>query len=665
MNPKQIFKTLIFNNGYYLWVILLFGIVTLLFDVRVALFELTVFALLLTIYIVNAILKRNQLLKYVHSLALNVDSASRDSMFHFPLPVVILRMDGAISWYNDLFADMIGLSSERNISDAFEQSIVKYIPEFHIEEFYKEDSRLSCYIAHGGKTYNVFGNVTRTEGGDDYMLVLYWQDRTADEQLKEHYNQEKFVSAVIVVDNYDDVIQDTPGADRPMLLATLEEKLDLWANDVNGILKKLEKDRYFFCFEKRYLNLFIEKKFNILDTIREISIGNKFPFTLSIGVGCDGKNMAQNDAYSYVALDMALGRGGDQVVVKNAEKYRFFGGKSKELEKRTRVKARVVAGALRELIEEAENVIIMGHKHADVDVLGAAMGLYRAVTNAGKEAKILMQTYNQSVRLFMDTLGSEYDELFINSAYAAEIITKRTLLIVVDTHMRSLVESSTLLNDAGRIVIIDHHRRSTDFIDKAVLTYHEPYASSTSELVTEMLQYMDDNTNLKRAEADALYAGIYMDTKNFTFKTGVRTFEAASVLKKLGVDTVYVKKLFQLKLETINKKWKIVENSYIYKQKIAISTCKKNDDDMQTIVAQAADELLNVKDVTCSFVLCQMDKDVIISARSFGDVNVQVVLEKLGGGGHMTIAGATMKNTSIDEAADALKDAIDEHMKNK
>lgn len=450
-----------------------------------------------------------------------------------------------------------------------------------------------------------------------------------------------------------------------MLIATFDEALTSLASEVNGILKKLEKDRYFFYFDNKALEHFIDTKFEFLKTFRDIRIGNKFPLTLSIGIGCDGESMAQNDAFLYVALDMALGRGGDQVVIKDKEKYSFFGGKSKEVEKRTRVKARIVSYALKELIEEAENVIIMGHRNADVDVMGSALGLFRACTALGKEVKLLMQSYNQSVKNLIDLLDGEYDDFIINEAYASEILTKKTLIIVADTHMKSLLEAPQLLERTSRIVVIDHHRRSADFIDNAVLTYHEPYASSASELITEMLQYMDSSIMLKRIEADALYAGIYLDTKNFSFKTGVRTFEAAAYLKKLGIDTVYIKKLFQVDMGTVAKKWRIIENAHFYKNNIVFATCEKSAEDMQTIVAQAADELLNVKGVTCSFVICQLGADVTISARSFGEINVQVILEKLSGGGHMTMAGAYIKNSSASDVETQLKNLLDEYLKNK
>ena len=663
MTPRKILKILTVKNAYYLWIVLLFSLATLFFEPHVAIYELCVFFVLLIYYIFDFIKNQKKFLSYIENLTLNIDTASRDSIFNFAIPVCVLKTSGIISWYNDKFAHLIGAKGDRNF--AYDMNISDFFKDFAVESILPENSlKISFDIDHNDRTYHVFGNITNVESDDGKIAILYWDDKTDTMLLNKRYNDEKFVSSVIVCDNYDDVIQDTPSSERPMLVATLDNTLAEFANSVNGVIKKQEKDRYFFYFQKQYLEKFYEDKFSILNKVKEISIGNKIPITLSIGIGCDGQDMAQNDAFSYIALDMALGRGGDQAVIKDGEKFKFFGGNSKEFEKRTRVKARVVCYALKELVDECENVLIMGHKNADIDACGAAMGIYRMAVTLNKEAKIVMQTHNQSVKLYKDTLGQDYSDVFISAAYAGEIITKKSLLIIVDTHKRSLVEVPSLLDVTPRVVVIDHHRRSTDFIDKAVLTYHEPYASSASELVTEIIQYMDDPMILKKKEAEALYAGIYMDTKNFTFKTGVRTFESASFLKRIGVDTIQIKKLFQIDLSDMGKKWTIIENSYIYKDNIAIATCKENDEDMQTIVAQAADELLNIKNVVCSFVLCQTNDDTIfVSARSFGSINVQVILEKLGGGGHMTIAGAQLKDITMYEAVEALKDAIEDEIK--
>lgn len=657
MTRKRILRMLSLNVGYYLWVIFLLSLVTFLFDYRVAAFELLIFVVLTLYYIKTNRDRRTQIADYVNTLSLGVDNAAKDTLVNFPLPVVVLQLDGIIAWYNDLFSNMLGNQ------ELFEMSINEFVPELDLDNFHKDDSKVSCDVEHNGRYYHVFGNIARIgETASEYLIVLYWDDRTSYEIIKEKYYKEKFVSAIIVIDNYDDLMQDTPAADKPKLTASIEEALEHWVQDTHGILKKYEKDRFFFYFEKRYLEEFISKNFDVLDAVRDISVGNKIPATLSIGIGYGGESMAENDAFSYSALDMALGRGGDQAIIKDNEQYHFYGGRSKEIEKRTRVKARVIAYAIRELITNSDDIIIMGHRNADIDVLGAALGLYRAIENTGKHARILMETYNQTVKRMMNQLDESYDEVFITRSYARELVSKSTLLFVVDTHKHTLVEEPELLKVAERIVLIDHHRRSTDFIENAVIIYHEPYASSTSELITEVIQYMDEDVNLTPQEAEALYAGIFMDTKNFTFKTGVRTFEAASYLRRVGVDTIEVKKLFQVDQDTMIKKLEIIEQAQVYRGCIAIAVCQQDADDMQTIVAQAADDLLNVTNITSSFVICSMGDSIIISGRSLGDINVQVILEKLGGGGHMTIAGAQLKDTTEEQALTELKEAIDDYL---
>lgn len=657
MNGKRILRMLSLNVGYYLWVIFLLALVTFLFDYRVAVFEMLIFIILTLYYVKTNRSRKTQIAEYVNNLTLNVDTTTKDTLVNFPLPVVVLQLNGVIAWYNDHFSNMLGGQ------ELFEASINEFVPELDLDNFHKDDTRVSCDIEHNGRYYHVFGNIARIgETASEYLLILYWDDRTSYEIIKEKYYKEKFVSAIVVIDNYEDLMQDTPAADKPKLIATIEEALERWVQGTNGILKKYEKDRFFFYFEKRYLDEFTAKNFDILDTVREINVGNKIPATLSIGVGYGGESMAENDKFSYSALDMALGRGGDQAIIKDNEQYYFYGGRSKEVEKRTRVKARVIAYAIRELITNADDIIIMGHRNADIDVMGAALGLYRAIENAGKHARILLETYNQTVQRMLHQLDESYDEVFITRSFARELATKNTLIFVVDTHKHTLVEEPELLNIAERIVLIDHHRRSTDFIENAVIIYHEPYASSTSELITEVIQYMDESVNLRPAEAEALYAGIFMDTKNFTFKTGVRTFEAASYLRRVGVDTVEVKKLFQVDQSTMIEKLSIIGQAQVYRGNIAISCCKRQSDDMQTVVAQAADDLLNVTNITTSFVICDMGDSVIISGRSLGDINVQVILEKLGGGGHMTIAGAQLKDTTSEQALSDLKAAIDDYL---
>lgn len=657
MNGKRMLNAIILGGGYYLWVVLVFAIATFFFDARVAAFELLIFFILLVIYIVDYIKKNNEIINYVESLALGVNAATKDTLVNFSLPVVVLKLDGAIAWYNDLFSNMLGSA------DIFERNITEFVPELDLNGFRKDDLKVSSDILHNGRYYHIFGNIAKiNENDDSYLIVLYWDDRTYYETIKKKYFEEKFVTAAILIDNYDDVTQDIPTNDRHKLNAAIDNCLDNMTQTVNGILKKYEKDRYFLYITKKNLDKFINEKFEILDKIREIDVGNKISPTLSIGIGTDGESLYENDVYAMKALDMALGRGGDQVVVKNSDQFTFYGGKSKETEKRTRVRARVVAYAVRDLLADSDSIFIMGHKNADADVIGSALGLYKSVKAFNENVYIVLENYNSTVAKIISSLGEAYDDVFISSAGATELATSSSLVFVVDTHKQSLVECPNLLEISKKVVIIDHHRRSTDFIENAVITYHEPYSSSASELVTEIIQYMNDKSVLTSKEAQALYAGICLDTKNFTFKTGVRTFEAASFLKRIGVDTSSVKKLFQVDQSIFDERLKIIDNAQIYKDKIAISLCLKTSDEMQTIVAQAADELLNITGVSSSFVVCDMGGHIIISARSYGDINVQVILEKLGGGGHLTIAGAQLYDVSIETAHENLLAAIDEYL---
>lgn len=661
MKKNRFIKMLALNINYYLWVMAVFATVTLMYDYVVAIVQYVVIGVMACFYYYNSFNKKRMLSDYVSSLTYNGKREQNESLKKFPMPVVIIDPSGKIVWFNNAFSDLTG---NQNI---YELPIGDFIPEFNTDSLNWDVDMLSLDIIHNEHYYHVFGNITVLSERDKHInsyIVLYWDDVTEHVQLKKLYSDEQFVSCVAVVDNYEELMQDTPNQDKPKLTATIEEKLQNFAQDSDGILRKYEKDRFFFYFQKQYLEKYIDIKFKILDEIKEISVGNKIPPTLSLGIGVGGESMSQNDSFSFSALDMALGRGGDQAIIKDNEQYSFFGGKTSGVEKRTRVKSRVVAYAIRELVNEADSIFIMGHARADIDVLGASLGLYRAFKTLGKDPKIIIDRGNQTVQKFIESVQAEYRGVFITKATAAEMAHKDSLVFVVDTHRTNLVEYPELLNISKKIIVIDHHRRGADFIQNPIILYHEPFASSTSELVTEVVQYIDNDIILTQNDAEALYAGIYMDTKCFTFKTGVRTFEAASYLKRRGVDTIKIKKLFQIDMNTFVKKWGIIENAETLRNTIAIATCEKTDNDMPTIVAQATDEMLNISNINTSFVLCDMGDHVIISGRSLGDTNVQVILEKLGGGGHMTIAGAQLKGVSLEEALGMLHGAINEYFEN-
>ena len=490
--------------------------------------------------------------------------------------------------------------------------------------------------------------------------MLYFIDRTDYYRLYRMYEDSKDCVGLIVIDNYDEVMSDMTDTDKPQLLAVVEKQLREWFAFTGGIFTRLERNRFLIVFEKKYIKAFTDSKFEILDSIKEITYSNKIPVTLSIGIIADDVTKVESFQNAMAAIDIALGRGGDQAVIRKNNKYEFFGGKSKEIEKRTRVKARVVAQAMQELMTEAKDVMIMGHKNMDADALGAAIGVYRIAKTMDKEVHIIYNNSGMAIDGLIKRLGKPYEEVFMPTETALSKVTDKTLLVVVDTHKKDFVEAPELLTKTNKIVLIDHHRKSTEAIEDATLTFHEVYASSASELVTEILQYIEGDFELPGVEAECLYAGILTDTKNFMYKTGVRTFEAAAYLKKIGVDVSAIKKMFQNDVDTYVAIADVIRSSDIIRNSIAIAVCPSEVENHAQIAAQAADELLNLNGIETSFVLVDMGDYINISGRSNGSLNVQMVLEKLGGGGHMMMAGAQVQNATMEEAKKILIDAIED-----
>lgn len=645
------------SANLYLWIILvLTGIIAIL-DLRVAIpcFLLLVF---LVYHYINSNFKRQkEIAAYIENLTLNIDSATKDTLLNLPMPLAVTELDGNIIWYNSLFRKIF------DDVDLLERTLSSFVRELAAGGYKGAATNVSRQLAINNKHYSVLGSFVKTErkpGTDDYILLLYFFDNTELIELKARYYDEKLVLGVIVIDNYDDLMQSMDDSGRPQMLAEIDRRIIQWMDFTGGIIKKYERDRYLFIFENKYLKELEEKKFEIIDTVKEINIGNKIPVTLSLGFGIKGESILENFKFAGAAIDLALGRGGDQVVIKSGGSFSFFGGKTRELEKRTKVKARVIAYALRELIDQSSRVLIMGHENVDIDALGAALGIFRIVKNRDKEANIVLSASNATIKGLITKIekSGEYDGLFVGRNESLDRIDNNTLLVVVDTYRPSLTDVPQLLGLAGQVVVIDHHRKGAEFIQDAVLTYQETYASSTCELVTEIIQYVEEKIKLKPIEAEALYAGIVIDTKNFTYKTGVRTFEAASFLRRQGADTLIVKQLFQNDISTYLSISDVVKDAEMIKDNIAISSCPPNTKNAHLIAAKAADELLNLSGITAAFVLCSVGNEVFISGRSLGDINVQVILEKIGGGGHMTVAGAKLKEISLDDAKEKLKYAI-------
>ena len=591
--------------------------------------------------------------KYIEAISTNIDSAAKYAVFNLPVPLVVIDYDGRINWYNSKFTEMV------NEKSAIGKSILNMIPQLVIEQLKNGEQQEGIRI--GERSYDVYANQVALDE-DNPIIMLYWFDITEYFDLKMKYREERPLVAMINVDNFEDVMNETKEEKIPFVTSEIEKKVNLWATRMNAMIKRYQKDKYIAIFESKYLENLEAKRFSILDEVREIDVGNKIPVTLSIGIGVNGNTLAQVEEDAYTCLELALGRGGDQVVIRKKNTFEFYGGKTKAVEKRNRVKARVIAHGFKSLIDESSRVMVMGHKSPDMDSFGAALGVFRGVLNRGKEVHIVLHEVNDAIVNVYDTIRGKEIYKFLTPEQAIEAIDENTLVVVVDTHKPSLTECPELLDLTDRVVLIDHHRRSTEFIDKAVLKYMEPYASSTSELVTEILQYMDNKPKIEKEEADALLAGITVDTKNFSLKTGVRTFDAAAYLRRQGADTTRVRQLFQDDLDTFIEKAAIVGTAIRHKETIAISTSAVTSASIQLIAAQAADDLLDIRGINASFVIAKtLDNTVFISGRSLGDINVQIILEMLGGGGHLEVAGAQFKDADIEEIKKRLIQSIDQY----
>ena len=650
-------KNVFFSTWYYILIILIFGFLTLKHNNIIGMVEIiSAMVLWLISYFVKS-RKQIKILKMLEHDIMTADVHSKNALMHFPLPTAITNLDGKVIWSNDSFSEIFGGG------DMYGENISKLFTGFSYDDFVKSNELgMMAEVTAKDRHFKMAVSVSLSEKSK--MFVSYFYEITDYAELKKKYSDEMNFLCRVYIDNYDEMLSSAPQNSKPKIQAQLDEIINEWIGKSNGVSVKYEKDKYLVFFENKYLEGFIKDKFDVLNKVRAISEGNTLPVTISIGVGVRGENLGENDNFSKDAINMALGRGGDQAVIKDNDQFRFYGGTTKEHEKSTRVKARVVSFALNGLIANAQDVLIMGHRNADMDSVGSAFGLYRLCKNQGKNVNIIMENYDQTVKNMLSKLENveEYSGIFISNVQAMSKANSQTLLIVVDTHKPSICECPKLLEAIPQIVVIDHHRRGTEFIQNASLIYHEPYASSTSEMVTEILQYAPEKTVLTKLEAECLYAGICVDTKNFTFKTGVRTFEAASYLRKHGVDTVSIKKVFQQDLPNYIIKADIIKNARIIRDNIAISVCSEILSGAQNVIAQSADELLNIKGITASFVLSlNDDKTVSISGRSLGEINVQVILEKLGGGGHLTVAGAQLEDSTINDAEVKLEAAIEEY----
>lgn len=659
-NNRKVLDTLVSRTKIYLAIILILLVFICIKNTYMIIPSIFIFGLVVLYSYYTNNKRKSEISETLQDLTLTVDSAAKTSLINSPFPLVILETDGNIVWRSSKFA-----SEFANID------VNTYIKELsidikhEIEKREKNNNRdIEKQIQIGPKTYRVVGkymNAKRNKKG--YMVILYFIDDTENVKLQKEYKDSKSCVGIIMVDNYEETMQTLESEEKPQAIAEIDKYVYEWTDKTNGVLIKTEKDRYIYFFEQRYLETVKEDKFSILDKIKEIDMKEKAQFTLSIAISNEGNTDKEKYKSAQAAMDIVLGRGGDQAVIRENDIYKFFGGRAQEVEKRTKVKARIVAQALENLIKESKKVMIMGHTNPDMDCVGASLGIYRLAKTLERNAYIVIDNKASALEAFRKSIekDEEYEDVMINKEVALENVDEDTLLVVVDTHKINYVESEELLDKVKEIVIIDHHRRSADFIENATLTFQEVYASSASELVTELLQYVEEDITLKTLEAESLYAGIMMDTKNFTFKTGVRTFEAAAYLRKSGVDIIRVKKWFQSNLESFNKIAEIVGKAEIVNDTIAISIYEEKAKDVNVICAKAADELLTISEITASFVIGQLGDKVCISGRSIGDINVQIILEKLGGGGHITLAGAQVEGMTIEETKQELINRINEY----
>lgn len=654
---KRIARLLRTNITIFSLCLVLFALAAIPFDVRLAIGEGVAAVAFFLLGRRRSKATQQSLRQYIQRFYGGMDSARSSNMLFTPLPMMVFDLATEdILWSSESFLQLT--EQREGIFDAHLETVFPNI-SFHWLLEGKTEAPETVVWNH--RTYRVFGGVSHPEGGQSALATTYWMDVTDTEEMRRTLELTRPVVAILMVDNYEDLMKATPEGKRSAVRAMLEEKLSQWSAGSEGMMLKYDRDRYLFVFEEKSFSDFAAKRFDVLDAVREVVAGEGVAATLSIGVGRDADSFEALFKNASVALEMALSRGGDQAVVKDKLNFEFYGGRSKATEKRTKVKSRVMANALAELIDEAKQVYVMGHSYADMDALGAAAGVCAIARKRCKKCRIVIDTENNAAHPMLRRLQAlpEYQGAFLSGDDAFLRVQPETLLVVVDTNRPGSVESEPLLDACNRVAVIDHHRRGSSYIDKMALNYHEPYASSASELVTELLQYLIEPGDLLKAESEALLAGIVLDTKNFTNRTGGRTFEAAAYLRRAGADTADVQRMFQSDLQSMISRYDIIRRAELYHGDIAIAALDQECD--RVIAAKAADEMLTLQGVRASFVLYRKDDGIYISARSLGEINVQVLVETLGGGGNSTTAGGQCSGMTVAEAKTTLLRAIDKY----
>lgn len=642
----------------YFVCLVLFALISAFFSIPLAVVELAV-VLALSVYSRQHSNRcRREIARYLENVTGTVDTATKDTMANSPLPMIIFRPESDdIIWTNDRFLQLTG---ERE--HLFDAKLSALIPGFDSRWLMEGKNECPTEVEYGSRRFLVFGHLVRTGGrSGGFLATTYWVDVTEFSLIRDQYQATRPVAAVLLLDNYDELMKNLTENQRSALVSEIDARLDEWVAESGGMLRRYQRERYLFIFDEQYLAKFVEDKFDILDAIHQVVNPSGINATLSIGVGKDGENYRELFQFANLSIDMALSRGGDQAVIRNKFTFEFYGGRSKETEKRTKVKSRVMANALSALVSDSSQVFIMGHRSPDNDCIGAAAGVCALCRKNGVPVHIIKEATPPPAQELIDRLAPlpEYQDCFLTAQEALLIADSRSLAVVVDTNRPDQVQAAELLESCNRVAVIDHHRRAATYIEGAALNYHEPYASSASEMVTELLQYIVEPNQILRSEAEALLAGIVLDTKNFTMRTGGRTFEAAAFLRRSGADTAEVKKLYQNDLADTVAKYALIQNAQLYRDHIALAVSRQPVG--RIIAAQAADELLNIMGIDTSFVIAPEGDKVNLSARSMGDTNVQVILEKLGGGGNAAAAGGQVSGKSVDEVAQELKEAIDQY----
>ncbi len=665
MVNKKLQKLIEPGTRLFILIMVLFAVATFFFNETLAAIEAGVIALLVIYYLLAARHRRRQLVEYIENVTYNAESAKNNTLMNFPLPIVVFNMsDNQIIWGNQIFFSLFG-----DRQPSFEADLGDMVPGFSSKWLLEGKKQYPGLVQVGERKYQLHGNIIRSKNEDisekakDFMGITYWVDVTEFDNIKMEYESSRPVTMLLVVDNYDELMKNVSDRGKVELRGAVDDLINAWSDGKRGLMRRYDRDRYMFIFESRYLRDITEKKFDILEKIHGIVNPGGVHATLSIGVGQDGDGFEENFSFANLAVEMALSRGGDQAVIKNRFNFEFFGGRNTEVETRSKVKSRVAANALAELMRSSSQIFVMGHKISDLDAIGGAAGMVCIARKLGKNAKIVVDPEKNAAGKLIEALKQqpEYRDTFLDPNEALVRADSRTLLVVVDTNRPKQVESSSLLEACTRVAVIDHHRRAASYIQNAALTFHEPYASSVSELLTELLQELTEPGDINHQEAEAMLAGIVLDTKNFSIRTGERTFDAAAFLRRIGADTSEVKKYMQSDMQHAVEKYRVLQAMQIYREGIAVIAQEEEMD--RIVAAQAADEMLNIAGIQASFVAyATAAGGVVISARSIGEVNVQLILEKMGGGGNKSAAGVQIETIGLREAVESLYASIDEYL---